>query len=99
MAADGSPIMCGGLFTVPFWTSAGNLREVEFRDADVAFPILSTGRICDNDYTVSYNNHGGTITCDDTGEKDDFIRAMGVYWLELIVDANGIQPGGLGRQD
>ena len=86
VGADGSPIRGGGLFTVSFSTSAGNSREVEFRDANVAFPILSTGRITDAGYTVTYNKHGGKIVCDDTGEEDTFIRALGVYWLEMIID-------------
>ena len=56
----------------------GHGRHVVFRDANVAFPILSTGRMTDEDELVLYHKTGGANIDQRTGEKDGFVRALGV---------------------
>lgn len=43
-AANGAKIQSGGLFDVSYRTIEGHNRHMEFRDADVSFPSMSTGK-------------------------------------------------------
>ena len=96
-AANGTPIINKGQFDLDFVTKEGHHRTVTFQNGDVAFPILSTGLICDQGNEVTYNARGGRITCTATGEEDEFIRALGVYWIELQLPEH-IQPQGFALQ-
>ena len=69
---------------------------------DVAFPIISTRRAAHRwgpnlDNEIRYRKHDGSIVHIATNETDDFVSAMGVYWLEMVVDeslpANPIPEG------
>ena len=101
VAANGSSISSGGIFTINFKTAEGHDRHLDFQDADVAFPIISTGRLTDNNNFLIYHKKGGAIVDEATGQRSAFIRALGVYWIQLIVDPGVLtQPGdaGFGRQ-
>lgn len=94
IAADGkTQIKSGGTFDLEFGTSDGHKRKLNFRDCNVAFPIISTGRLTQDqpegfggDCDVPYQKHGGVITHNPAGETDRYLVALGVYWLEMIVD-------------
>ena len=90
------------LFEIDFTTVDGHEHGIEFRDAPVAFPILSTGRIADAGHTISYRDKGGTIVCNTTGTTDHFILAMGVGWLPMKIkkpiDARNISAADFGRR-
>ena len=60
------------------------------------FPMLSTGLICDENNDACYNAKGGNIICNETGEEDSFIRALGVYWIEMEIPKDMCE--GFGRQ-
>lgn len=68
-----------------FRTQEGHLKGIIFKNANVSFPILSTGRIADNNNKVWYDRNGGDIVNLDSGETSRFIRAMGVYWIKMIL--------------
>ena len=84
-AANGSPIHNLGNFQVDFWTQEGHARQITFQNANVSFPILSTGRIADNNNTIWYDKDGGEIVDMQTGETSRFVRAMGVYWIQMAL--------------
>ena len=85
-AANGSQISSGGKFNIDCSTQEGHDWTVSFRDADVAFPILSTGRLTDQGNYVLYHKTGGAIIDVQTGQRSEFVRALGVYWILLSVD-------------
>ena len=86
-AANGSAIPSRGMFDIDWTTVEGHKRHVEFRDADVEFPILSTGRMTDEDEKLLlYHKRGGLILNPFTKEHDSFIKALGVYWVLMICD-------------
>ena len=95
-AANGSPIINTCQFELDCVTKEGRQRTVTFQNADVAFPILSTGLVCDQGNDVTYNARGGRITCT-AKDEDEFIRALGVYWIELQLPEH-VQPPGFARQ-
>ena len=93
-AANGTAITSksGGVyFTVHFKTLEGHDRSITYRDANIPFPINSTGRIADCGNTNTYGSKGGRVTSEITGEEDGFIRALGVYWMEMIVNDPALQ--------
>ena len=87
------PIHRLGKFSVPFTTVEGHKRNVLFNNANVEFPILSTGRIADNDNEIWFGTSSGKIVSNSTGEVDCFIRALGVYWIQMVVDEELMTPG------
>ena len=92
VAANGSKIQSGEMFQVPWRTIGGKHKMTDFRDADVAFPILSTGRLTDeNDSLLLYHKRGGSIIDPATLERDHFTKALGVYWIQMVVEPHIIQ--------
>ena len=63
-----------------------------FQDADVALPILSTGKLADCDYELVYRKTGGEIRNLATGEVSKLFRMHGVYFIELSVDSKLLAP-------
>ena len=85
-AANGSAITSksgGGHFTVDWHTRERHSRTITYRDANIPFPIISTGRVADCSNEITYGSKGGRVTCENSGEIDSFIRALGVYWIEM----------------
>ena len=79
------------MFEVHWRTAEGSERVTDFRDADVAFPILSTGRLTDDDSMLLYHKHGGAIIAPGTLTKDHFTKALGLYWIQMIVEPHLIK--------
>ena len=74
------------MFEVNWRTIEGRARTTTFRDADVAFPILSTGKLADeNDSIRLCHKHGGSIIEPKTLERDHFTKALSVYWIQMVV--------------
>ena len=92
-AANGAPIQNEGQFQIDFTTQEGHSRAITFQNADVAFPIVSTGLIADEGNDIWYNARGGKILNEDSGEEDAFIRALGVYWIQMKIEPEILTPG------
>lgn len=90
-AANGTHIENQGEFEVKYISSGGHKRSIVFQNADVQIPITSTGRMADADFETTYRKHDGIIHHLPTGQKDRFIRAHGVYWIEMNV-VDDFQP-------
>ena len=57
-----------------------------FQNADVAFPIYVDWKRTDEDNLVMFGKTGGATINEPACERDDVVRARGVYWIEMIVD-------------
>ena len=64
----------------------GRKREMTFQNAPVMIPILSSGKITDEDNDVTYTKWGGYIRDNFNGDISKFIRAYGVYWIKMICE-------------
>ena len=93
-----------GSTITPIRTQEGLQRKVQWKNADVQMPILSTQVIASNQAELRYREHDGTIHHLDTGDETQFIAAQGVYFVKLflprsITQGNCQQPKGFGMQD
>ena len=71
-----------GQFTVEAESMEGYKRKYTFQNADVTVPILSIGKLTDDEHDVMFKKHGGKIIHVPTGEEIHFIRRHGVYFIQ-----------------
>ena len=90
--ATGDPFGAKGELTVRFKTEEGHRRQATFQNAPVMCPILSTGKMTDEDNHVNYRKWGGYIYDTITKEKSAFVRAHGVYWIKMIMADGVLKP-------
>ena len=101
--ADGSFVPDLGTATVPAKTQEGDPLNIEWKNAKVAMPILSTNKLSHGGNAVLYHEEGGSVINPKCCKKSDFIESGGVYFIKLFVpkrlrpdanaDANGGQQG------
>ena len=75
----------GGNFTVSASSTEGHDVTTTFVDALVDMPILSVAKMCEEGQRVIFNKKGGVIWNDATGEKTNFGKRRGVYFLKKLV--------------
>ena len=90
--ATGAPFGADGEFTVPFQTQEGHQRKVTFENADVTVPILSGGKLADEDNALTFLKWGGWVQGLHTGDISKFVRAHGVYWIKLVCEDGVLKP-------
>ena len=75
------------------WRPVGwNCRTTDLRDADAAFPILSTGRLTDKDDSLLLDHKRGGSIIDPTNQsRDHSTTALGVYWIPMVDGPNTLQ--------
>ena len=92
--ATGDPFAADGEFRVAFKTQEGQQRHVTFQNAPVTVPIVSSGKMCDEDNEITYTKTGGYIKDCITGGVTKIQRGYGVYWIKPTC-ADGIRkPNG-----
>ena len=73
------------------YTQEGNRKEIEWKNTDVEFPILSTKRMAKGGNLVGYGESGGVVLgADDT--KDAFVSHGDVYFMKLLIPKKFQRP-------
>ena len=83
-------------------TAKGLLRQVNWKNAEVSLPILSTQVIASKSAELRCGEHGGTIHHFDSGDETPVIETARHYFLNMIVPmtiSQGCCPKGFGRQE
>ena len=77
---------------IPATSMEGYERTFTFDDADVTVPILSIGKLTDNDNDVLFQKRGGKIIHVPSGEEIHFKRMHGVYFIIFNVNRALLKP-------
>ena len=91
--ANGSKNPDKGSCIVPFKTIEGRAAAVQWKNAEVAMPILSTKELARNKRKVVYAEDEGEIIHPDGGDPSKFLAAHGVYFMKLLVPKHYVMPG------
>ena len=83
--ADGSNAPDLGSAIVPARTAEGNNISIQWKNAQVAMPILSTKLLSTGGKGLWYHEHGGSIVDPQACTKSDFVESGGVYFIKLMV--------------
>lgn len=65
------------------------------------FLVCPPAKKTEEDNLLRYGQHGGATISEITSEKDVFFKALGVYWLLMIIDPDTTLDDvkkGFGRQ-
>ena len=85
MSASGERIPNLGQQNIDFITDEGRPLRGQYQVAEVNRPLLSVGKICDNNKRVIFGKNGGAIVCLRTGRTTSFVRQNGVYVLNMWI--------------
>ena len=83
--ADGSFVPDFGTADVPARTEEGDELAVQWKNAKVAMPILSTKKLTAGGKGLWYHETGGSIVNPARAIKSDFIESGDVYFIKLLV--------------
>lgn len=78
--------------TVQAQSEESRTRTYTFQNAPVTAPILSIGKLTDDDNDVLFQTRGGNIIHVSSGEEIAFVRRHGVYFIKLNIDWRILQP-------
>ena len=81
--ATGDPFVSEGTMTIPMESQEGYHRTFTCDDAPVAIPILSTGKLADEDEDSLFSRRGGQLINNANGELIQFQRLYGVYVFQI----------------
>ena len=73
--ADGSHVPDLGHASVEAKTQEGDHLSIDFKNAKVAMPILSTNKLYHGGKAVLYHESGGSIINPELASKSDFIES------------------------
>ena len=71
---------------IPSKTLEGDDKVITYQDCDVEMPILSTGRLADDDHISTFHKTGGYILHSPSGHITRMFRIQGVYFVWLLID-------------
>ena len=83
--ANGGTVPNLGHAAVKARTAEGEDLTINWKNAPVDMPILSTKLLSEGGKAVLYHEAGGSIINPNTCSKSDFIEANGVYFIKLLV--------------
>ena len=85
MTATGEIIPNMGERRVRVVTGEGRKCSITFQVAKVDTPVLSTRKLTECGHDVLYQQHGGVIIDNATGQRTKFVQRGGVYYVKLKV--------------
>ena len=89
--ANGSTIPNKGTAVVPFRTDEGLKSAIQWKNADVELPILSTHELARNGRKLLYGEDGGDILHPDGKPNTHFVAAHDVYFMNMFVPQTYVQ--------
>ena len=89
--ANGSEIANGGEFEVVFKLGNTDKKSV-FQNAPVGMPIFSLNKIAREKHRITLEDDHGAILHKPAGDTYNFIAAMGVYVIEILVPRHYVEP-------
>ena len=93
-AANGTRIPHGGFVSTTVKFQEGNSRDIQWNNAQVDMPILSTKKLNKDGGRLIYDEDEGWIVNKRSGDANHFISAVGVYFCNLLLPKEllGAQP-------
>ena len=92
-AANGGTVPNLGSAAVQARTAEGDSLTINWKNAPVEMPILSTKLLTHGGKGLWYHEHGGSIVNPERCTKSDFIEAGGVYFIKLLVPKSMTKAG------
>ena len=96
MSATEQPFSNDGEFNVPFRSHNGYAREVDFLNAPVSMPIVSSRRWNQTGHEGTLGGDYGSTCHLETGETDPLLCRNGVYFMKMNVKHKYLEPTGRG---
>ena len=90
-AANGSEIANEGEFDVKFLLGE-TLKQSTFQNAQVGMPIFSLNKVAREQHRITLEDDHGTILHKPSGDLYRFVAAMGVYFIEISVPKEYVNP-------
>ena len=82
-----------GSATIPARTVEGDDLTTEWKDAEVAMPILSTKRRAQGGKGLWYHEEGGSLINPQRCIKSEFVESEGVCFIKILVPKSMTQRG------
>ena len=87
-----------GFVSTEIQTREGDHTIINWKNADVDLPILSTHELAKNGHRLEYDELDGVIRNKATGKTTGFYAGHGVYWLPMLVKKHIAGTQDFGRQ-
>ena len=97
--ADGSHVPDRGSAELKARTQEGDNLTINWKNAPVAMPILSTNLLSKGGKAVWYHENGGSIVNPQASTKSDFVESGGVYFINILVPGSLTQKPQPQRRD
>ena len=92
-AANRSTVPNLGSALIPARTIEGDDLTTNWKNADVAMPILSTKKRAIGGKGIWYHEHGGSLVNPKKGINSEFVESGGVYFIKILVPKTLTQKG------